>query len=59
MRARKMPTSFVEIGSTPATFLDDVHHAVKIMKKRDRYSVLEHLNVDDSNLLSAMQDLGY
>jgi glycerol-1-phosphate dehydrogenase [NAD(P)+] len=59
MRARKMPTSFVEIGSTPATFLDDVHHAVKIMKKRDRYSVLEHLNVDDSNLLRAMRNLGY
>jgi glycerol-1-phosphate dehydrogenase [NAD(P)+] len=59
MRARRMPTSFTEFGSTPTTFLDDVHHAVKIMRKRDRYSVLEHVNVNDSDLLSTMQDLGY
>jgi len=59
MRVRNMPTTFTEIGNTPAIFLDDVHHAIKIMKKRDRYSVLEHLNVDDFNLLSAMQNLGY
>lgn len=59
MRSRQMPASFNEIGNAPTTFLDDVHHAVKIMKKRGRYSVLEHLNVDDSNLLSACQELGY
>ncbi len=59
MRSRQMPTTFNEIGHSPATFLDDVHHAGKIMKKRERYSVLEHLNVDDANILSAMRDLGY
>jgi len=59
MRFRQMPASFNEIGHTPTAFLDDIHHAVKIMKTRERYSVLEHLKVDDVNILSAMQDLGY
>ncbi len=59
MSARHMPTTFQEIGSTQITFLDDVHHAIRIMKKRGRYSVLEHLHVDDSNLSSSLLDLGY
>jgi glycerol-1-phosphate dehydrogenase [NAD(P)+] len=59
MRTRKMPTSFIEFGTTSNSFLDDVHHAAKIMKKRNRYSVLEHLHVEDSNLLRTMHDLGY
>jgi len=59
MKSRQMPASFKEFGNTPIAFLDDVHHAVKIMKKRNRYSVLEHLSVDDSNLLNTMQDIGY
>jgi glycerol-1-phosphate dehydrogenase [NAD(P)+] len=59
MRIRKMPTSFAEFGNTSTSFLDDVHHAVKIMRKRDRYSVLEHFHVEDSDLLGAMQELGY
>lgn len=59
MSARHMPTTFQEIGCTQTTFLDDIHHAMKIMKKRDRYSVLEHLHVDDSDLSSSLLDLGY
>ncbi|MFW9908425.1 MAG: iron-containing alcohol dehydrogenase [Candidatus Thorarchaeota archaeon] len=59
MRFRQMPASFNEIGHTPTAFLDDIHHAVKIMKKRERYSVLEHLKVDDANILNVMQDFGY
>lgn len=59
MSARYMPTTFEKIGRTEAVFLDDIHHAIKIMKKRDRYSVLEHLCVDDTSLSSSLLDLGY
>jgi len=59
MSARHMPMTFQEIGCTQTAFLDDIHHAIKIMKKRDRYSVLEHLHVDDPGLSSSLLDLGY
>jgi glycerol-1-phosphate dehydrogenase [NAD(P)+] len=59
MSVRQMPTSFQDIESTESAFLDDIHHAIKIMKRRNRYSVLEHLNADDASLSSALWDLGY
>jgi glycerol-1-phosphate dehydrogenase [NAD(P)+] len=59
MSDREMPITFQEISSTEEMFLDDIHHAIKIMKKRDRYSILEHLGVDDRSLSSAMRELGY
>jgi glycerol dehydrogenase-like iron-containing ADH family enzyme len=59
MSDREMPISLQDIGSTEEIFLDDIHHAIKIMKKRDRYSVLEHLRVDDTSLSSAMRGLSY
>lgn len=59
MSDRKMPISLQDIGSTEEMFLDDIHHAIKIMKKRDRYSILEHLRVDDTSLSSAMSKLSY
>jgi glycerol-1-phosphate dehydrogenase [NAD(P)+] len=59
MTARQMPTSFQDIESTQTAFLDDIHHATKIMKKRNRYSILEHLGVDDAGLVNALRDLGY
>jgi len=59
MSEHQMPTTFDEIGTDLTAFTDDVHHALRIMKKRNRYSVLEHLGVDDGNLASAMRDLGY
>lgn len=59
MIEHNMPISFDHMGTTLPTFLDDVHHALKIMKKRDRYSILEHLQVDDTNLSKSLHDLGY
>ena len=55
----QMPTTFKEMNTNLVAFVEDVHHALKIMKKRDRYSVLEHLDVDDENLTSALKDLNY
>ncbi|TFG30564.1 iron-containing alcohol dehydrogenase [Candidatus Thorarchaeota archaeon] len=59
MTDHKMPTTFEGINTNLTEFMEDVHHALNIMKKRDRYSILEHLNVDDANLSRALRDLGY
>ncbi|TFG27801.1 iron-containing alcohol dehydrogenase [Candidatus Thorarchaeota archaeon] len=59
MKEHEMPTSFDDIGITLSSFLDDIHHALKIMKRRDRYSVIEHLKVDEDELSSALKDLEY
>jgi len=54
-----MPTTFDEMRTNLTAFIEDIHHALNIMKKRERYSVLEHLNVDDSDLTKALRDLSY
>jgi len=59
MVEHEMPTTFEGMNSNMSAFLEDIDHALKIMKKRDRYSVLEHLNVDTANLTRILQDLGY
>ena len=55
----QMPTTFEEMSSNLPAFLEDVQHALKIMRKRDRFSVLDHLKVDDDDLTSKLKDLGY
>ncbi len=59
MSNHHMPTTFDEINTNLAAFVEDIHHALKIMKKRNRYSVLEHLDVDDANLTKVLRKLGY
>ena len=59
MSDRQMPTTLEGINTNVSAFVEDIHHALKIMKKRDRYSVLEHLDVDDTNLMNVLRDLGY
>jgi len=59
MKAHQMPVNFEEINSNLQAFLEDIHHALKIMRKRDRFSVLDHLKVDDDNLTKVLKDLGY
>ena len=54
-----MPVTLDQMGTTVSSFLDDTHHALKIMKKRDRYSILEHLNVSDQDLSDTLRNLGY
>ncbi len=56
---RGMPTTFDEMNTTKDIFLDDVHHAIKIMERRNRYSVLKHLKLSDDDILRGLQDLGY
>jgi glycerol-1-phosphate dehydrogenase [NAD(P)+] len=59
MSDREIPTTLAEMGISAEQFLDSIHHGLNIMKKRNRYSVLEHLDVDDNSLRSVMADLGY
>jgi glycerol-1-phosphate dehydrogenase [NAD(P)+] len=59
MVEHQMPTTFDDSKTNLAAFVQDIHHALNIMKKRERYSILEHLNVEDSDLTKALRDLGY
>ena len=55
----EIPTTFEGMSSNMPAFLEDIEHALKIMKKRNRYSVLEHLEVDRADLTKTLRDLGY
>lgn len=59
MSERRMPTTLSEMKISPEQFIDSIHHGLNIMEKRNRYSVLKHLDVNDSSLKSVMADLGY
>ena len=56
---RGMPTTFSEMKISAEQFLDSIHHGLRIMEKRNRYSVLNHLDVNDDSLRATMKDLGY
>ncbi|MHA1905843.1 MAG: iron-containing alcohol dehydrogenase [Candidatus Thorarchaeota archaeon] len=59
LKEKEMPSTLQDIDMTESIFLDDIHHALKIMEKRGRYSVLKHCNVSDDDLKSAIKDIGY
>jgi glycerol-1-phosphate dehydrogenase [NAD(P)+] len=59
MLERQMPTTLSEMKISPEQFIDNIHQGLYIMEKRNRYSVLKHMDVDDSSLKSAMAELGY
>jgi glycerol-1-phosphate dehydrogenase [NAD(P)+] len=55
MRKRGLPTTLVEMKSTADLLIDDIHHALEIMMKRDRYSVLKGL--EDNALVKVISEL--
>jgi glycerol-1-phosphate dehydrogenase [NAD(P)+] len=55
----KMPSKLSDFGLSSDQFLDNVHHALDIMTRRDRYSVLQHQEADDAEILQTMKDLNY
>lgn len=59
MLDRKMPTTIEEMSITTEQFIDAIHHGLNIMERRNRYSVLKHLDVDDSSLRNTITNLGY
>jgi glycerol-1-phosphate dehydrogenase [NAD(P)+] len=56
---RRMPVTLKQLDMSKELFLDDIQHALKIMEKRDRYSVLKHCKVTNNDLLDAMSELSY
>jgi len=59
MLERRMPTTLAEMKISSKQFIDSIHHGLNIMEKRNRYSILKHLDVDDNSLRSVIADLGY
>jgi glycerol-1-phosphate dehydrogenase [NAD(P)+] len=59
LKERAMPTTLQEMGLTPEDFIDNIHHGVQIMKTRNRYSVLTHLEVSKPGLQQAIERLKY
>ncbi|MFX1482707.1 MAG: iron-containing alcohol dehydrogenase [Promethearchaeota archaeon] len=59
MTDRNMPTTLDQMMITSDQFLSAIQHGLSIMEKRDRYSILRHLNVDDESLKRTMISLGY
>lgn len=54
-----MPSKLSDFDLSSEQFLDNVHHALDIMTRRDRYSVLQHEEADDSEILQTLKDLNY
>jgi glycerol-1-phosphate dehydrogenase [NAD(P)+] len=59
MREKGLPTTFTELDTNQDIFLDDVHHALKIMGRRNRYSVVKHLKLEEKDIIQGLRDLGY
>ncbi|MFQ5832788.1 MAG: iron-containing alcohol dehydrogenase [Candidatus Thorarchaeota archaeon] len=56
---REMPATLEDLDVSNDQLLDHVHHALDIMKRRSRYSVLQHLEVEDPDMLKTLTKLGY
>jgi hypothetical protein len=54
-----MPTTLKEMKFSQDQFVESINQGLKIMEKRNRYSVLKHLEVDDNSLRGVMNELGY
>ncbi|MFW9769398.1 MAG: iron-containing alcohol dehydrogenase [Candidatus Thorarchaeota archaeon] len=59
MSDRQMPTTLEEISISIGQFIDAINQGLKIMDKRDRYSILRHMEVDESSLRDTITNLGY
>jgi len=59
MSERQMPTTLEEMSISINQFIDAINQGLRIMDKRNRYSILRHLEVDDVSLKDAIIDLGY
>ena len=59
MKDRQMPTTLAQMNISQDQFIDSIRQGLNIMEKRNRYSVMKHLEVDDDSLKAAMAELGY
>jgi glycerol-1-phosphate dehydrogenase [NAD(P)+] len=56
---REMPNRLTDFGISERQFLKFIEHGLNIMRDRNRYSVLDHLGVQEQDLVEAMRKLGY
>jgi glycerol-1-phosphate dehydrogenase [NAD(P)+] len=56
---RQMPHTLKEMRMSQNQFIQHIHHGLDIMKSRNRYSVLEHLEMDDAELRESLNHFGY
>ncbi len=59
LRKKEIPVTLAELDMSQDLLLDDIHHALKIMEKRNRYSVLQYCEATDKDLLEAIHELEY
>ena len=59
MKDRQMPTTLAQMNISQDQFIDSIRQGLSIMERRNRYSVMKHLEVDDDSLKAAMAELGY
>lgn len=59
LREKAIPHTMNMIGLNMESMIDNIHHALRIMRRRSRYSVLDHLNVQDPDLIRTIKELGY
>lgn len=54
-----LPSTLEDMNLSTDVLLDDIHHALRIMNKRGRFSILEHLNIQDNQIRSTLEELAY
>ncbi len=59
MRQKGLPLTFEEMKLNVDVLLDDIQHGLRIMEKRNRYSILNHMGVTEKDLRDSLQILGY
>ncbi|MGY5863245.1 MAG: iron-containing alcohol dehydrogenase [Candidatus Thorarchaeota archaeon] len=59
MSDRQMPTTLNEMSISMEQFIRAVNQGLELMEKRNRYSILRHLDVDESSLKKTITQLGY
>ncbi len=59
MSDRQMPTTLEEMSISIEQFIDAINQGLKIMHKRNRYSILRHLEVDEASLRDTIANLGF
>jgi len=55
MRKRGLPTTLNGMNTTADLLIDDIHHAMEIMERRGRYSVLK--GIDDNDFAKVISNL--
>lgn len=59
MQDRGMPTTTDKLNLTQPQLLDNINYALEIMRKRKRYSVLDHIEFTDQDLQETLRILEY